>query len=81
MQAYQYRIVYPRALFIVVGWYPSEWWIGDEAAQADLMTRYGCTGEQRASVVDYMLSARKSGRLFTDASAVADSGIVRSTCT
>ncbi len=46
------------------------------AAQEDLIRRYGCTVENREEVLNYMIAARKAGRLFTDASRVADSGIV-----
>ena len=68
---------YPRSLFLVVGWYPEVWWIGDDDAQLDLLTRRGCTAEQRESVMPFIITAKKAGRIFTDASAVADSGIVR----
>ena len=62
---------------MVVGWYGNNWWVGDEEDQADLLQRYGCTVEHRRQVLDYMIAARKAGRLLIDPSRVADSGIVR----
>lgn len=69
-------MTYPRALFIIVGWYASDWWVGTEEEQQELIMMYGCTLENREAVLDHLMAARKSGRLFTDASRVADSGIV-----
>ena len=61
---------------MVVGWYADDWWVGDADDQLDLIRRYGCTVENREQVLNYMIAARKAGRLFTNASIVADSGIV-----
>ena len=68
--------MYPRALFVLAGWYPPRWWEGDEAEQEDLMTRYDCSAADRESVIEYIIAPRKAGRTFTDPSARADSGIV-----
>lgn len=76
IQAAQYRMVYPRALFMVVGWYPPQWWEGTAEEQMDLEARYGCTVADRENIMDFVLAPRKAGRRFTDASRVADSGIV-----
>ena len=76
LQAYEDRRVYPRALFMVVGWYAPNWWRGTTADQEDLMERYGCTVAHREAVLNFTIGARKAGRRFTDASRVADSGIV-----
>ena len=76
MQAAKYRIVYPRALLMVVGWYTFLWWEGSEEEQLDLMERYRCSVADRENVVDYVVGPRKAGRTFTNASTVADSGIV-----
>ena len=68
---------YPRALFMVVGWYGEQWWIGNEEEEAELRMQFrDCTVQDRMKVLGYTIAARKAGRLFTDASRVADSGIV-----
>ncbi len=61
---------------MVVGWYAPMWWEGTEEEQQDLMDRYGCSVADRAEVMDFIIGPRKAGRTFTNASAVADSGIV-----
>ena len=76
LQAAKYRIVYPRALIMVVGWYAPMWWEGSEEEQMDLMERYRCTVAAREGVMDYVVGPRNAGMLFTNASRVADSGIV-----
>lgn len=61
---------------MVVGWYADNWWVGNAADQATLMEKYGCTVENRERVLDFTIAARKAGRLLTDPTIVADSGIV-----
>lgn len=81
MQAHRFHRVYPRTLLMIVGWYPPKWWEGNAAEQRDLMARYDCSVADRESVVEYIIAPRKAGRTYTDASALADSGIVSSLCT
>jgi hypothetical protein len=69
-------MIYPRALFMVVGWYAPQWWEGTEAEQLDLIERFECTLPDRERVMDYVVAPRKAGRRFTNASRVADSGLV-----
>ena len=76
-QAHAFGMYYPRALFMVVGWYGEQWWVGNEEEEAELRMQFrDCTVEDRMRVLGYTIAARKAGRLFTDASRVADSGIV-----
>lgn len=42
----------------------------------DLLERYGCSVADREAVMDFIVGPRKAGRLLTDHSRVADSGIV-----
>lgn len=60
----------------MVGWYGLQWWEGSEEDQQDLMNRYGCSVEDRESIVDFITGPRKAGRTFTNGSIRADSGIV-----
>lgn len=69
---------YPRALLLLEGWYAKNWWVGSKKEQEELMNKYDCTLEQRKKVLFHFLAVRQAGTTFTDASAVADSGIVSS---
>ena len=64
IQAHRFHRVYPRALFVLAGWYPPRWWEGDEAEQEDLMTRYDCSVADRESVIEYIIAPRKAANIY-----------------
>jgi len=67
---------YPRVQFFVNGWYPEKWWEGSEKEQAMLEQTYGCSVEERKSLVPFILGVSTSGRVVLNYSTVADNGYV-----
>ncbi len=60
-----------------MGWYGKDWWHANEMEQRDLEEKFGpCSQEDREAVLQYSLAPRKAGRVFSNGSFVADSGIV-----
>ena len=60
------------------GWYPGQWWIGNQQEQEHLLKKYGCTASQRESLLPSALAMSTSGRVVLNYSAVADNGFVSS---
>ena len=77
LQAHQQQRLYPHTLFIVEGWYPSDWWKGNEEQQRYLRDKYdGCTVAAREAVARYVMAPHDTGRTSPNRSHVADSGLV-----
>ena len=69
MQAYKQGIYYPQYLFIFIGWYSDQWWIGNENENLS------CTVEQRERVISSSLAPLQE-EYITNCSRIVDSGIV-----
>ena len=75
-QAVLQRLYYPYSMFMFLGWYDQDWWIGSEEEQLHLESTYkGCTVKARFEVVKYSL-APLSGYHTTDSFEVTDTGTV-----
>lgn len=59
-----------------MGWYPSNWWVGPREEQASLKEKYGCTAEQRESLLPYTIAISTTGTMAINLSAIADNGFV-----
>jgi len=61
----------------VSGWFVGDWWEGSPKEQKMLEEKYGCTVENRKSLVPYILAPKlTTGKVVSNYTAVADNGYV-----
>ena len=69
MQAYRQQVFYPQYLFIFIGWYSDQWWIGSNNDNLP------CTPEQRERVIFSALAPIQE-EYISNCSKTVDTGIV-----
>ncbi len=67
---------YPRVQFLINGWYNENWWEGSAEEQEDLERKFGCTTEQRKSLVQYILGVSTTAKDVENYTKISDNGYV-----
>ena len=68
---------YPYAQLLINGWYVGNWWEGSPEEQQMLELKYGCSVEQRKSLVPFILGPQQStGNVVPNDSIISDYGYV-----